>query len=186
MAKKRKRRRALRWLWLLPLVLLLPLLVYGGFYVKEQMELAQIPPLEREALSFLQLPEQQREPETGLGQAFCRAVRDSWRWDSVGEASYSGSSRDRSAEQRLTVYRLNPDRLTEGLAEAVQEQLTAQALAARRSDEVYGEDGRFLPQLGRAAFEQALAARLEQAGQCVEAHEALVHFDWTQNGWRLR
>ncbi len=183
MGKKRKKKRTPYWLWLLPLIPLLLLAAYCAVYVREQAALSRIPPQDQADLAFLQLSEGQAETE--LGRALNRAIRSSWRW-SCGEAVYSGDSTNRSAERTLTLSWLNPDRLTEGLADEVQEQLTAQALAARRSDEVFGEDGAFFPQLTLTAFEQALTARLEQAARFVETQELRICSDWTQNGWRIR
>jgi len=176
--KKKKRKRWPRLLALLLVLLLIPLGLMGYFYIQDQRALSQIPPLRREDISFLRAPEVTLQPETEPGQALYRARTELWRWDSVGEPAYAGGPGDRSAEQRLTVRALDEEALGAQLGAQLQEELSQQALEAQRADQIYGEDGKYRPELSRAAFERAFDARLEHAGEYLEEVEAVVTFDW--------
>ena len=177
---KRTKRKSI-WpviLTVLLVLLLIPLGAMGYFYVRDQIAISKIPELQLSDISFLEGSDVTPQPETELGQALYQARRNAWQWGTVGEAVYTGGPKDRSVEQTVYVTTLDVEQLTAGLDAEVQEALSQQALEALRSDQVYGEDGAYRPELSRRAFERALEARLPQAHEHVRRQEAAVTFDW--------
>ena len=177
---KNKKRKSVwpRILIILLILLLIPLGVLGYFYVRDQIAISRIPELQLSDISFFQVSGVTPQPETELGQALYQARQGAWQWGSVGEAVYSGGPQNRSAEQTVYVTALDVEQLTQGLDAELQQALSQQALEALRSDQVYGEDGAYRPELSRRAFERAFQARLPQAYEHALRQEATVTFDW--------
>lgn len=80
---------------------------------------------------------------------------------------------------------LDGDKLAQGVAEQVSEQLTQAALAAHRPDEVYTDTLSFKEELCAAAFEQALTARLEAAEDCLSCQSMTLRFSFQGDAWVL-
>ncbi|MBR1457734.1 MAG: phosphodiester glycosidase family protein [Oscillospiraceae bacterium] len=189
--KKKKRRRVWPWV-LLALAVLIPLGVLGGLRIRDRIELSRIPELTAEERMVTGPLEPYEDPETETGRALCEALRASWSCELLGEPVYGGDWRLRTGVQRLAVTTLDPEALGRGLGDVLQQALSAQALAARRSDEVYDETGAFREELARAAFDEALLARLaEPAAYCGRRelelgyrYEKSVRESWTPDEGR--
>ncbi len=80
---------------------------------------------------------------------------------------------------------LDGDKLAQGIEEQVSEQLTQAALLARRPDEVYTDTLSFKEELSAAAFEQALAVRLEEAEDCLSSRSMTLRFSFRGDAWVL-
>lgn len=80
---------------------------------------------------------------------------------------------------------LDGDKLAQGVAEQVSEQLTQAALAAKRPDEVYTDTLSFREDLCTAAFEQALSSRLEAAEDCLSSQSMTLRFSFSGDAWVL-
>ncbi|MBO5556658.1 MAG: hypothetical protein J5927_05685, partial [Oscillospiraceae bacterium] len=130
-----KTKRRLRWLWLL----LIPVLAVAGFFAWQGILLLQIPKLSPAELPYLAVPQAEVLPETEAGQAMLVAMENCWQASAEGEPTYAGGPNDRTARQTLRFRTLDPEKLSQGLAEELQQALTADAMAAVRSDQVYGE-----------------------------------------------
>lgn len=177
--KEKKKSRLL--LPLLAAVLVLLLAAAAAALVR-QSALARIPALAPQEQALLAAPEPP-PAETASGRALCDAVRAAWSWQALTEPAYSGPARDRRAEQRFALQALDDQGLAETLARSMAEKLSAQALSARRSDQVYDGEGRFREELSRAAFEEALAAALSQQQDFCQSRELGLGFSWSpENG----
>ena len=153
-----KTKRRSRWLWLL----LIPALAIAAFFAWQGILLLQIPKLTAADMPFLAAPQAGVLPETEAGQALLAALEESWQAGTVGDAAYSGGPSTRKARQELGIHTLDLEKLSQGMAEELQEILTAEALGAARSDQVYGEDGNYLPAVSGRAFVEVLNRRLAQ------------------------
>jgi len=181
--RRRRRRRSRAWLWLIPVPFLLAVLALGALQLKEQLALGRIPALSTADLAAAVSPEsdQARSP---WGQSLAALESGSLRWESVGEPVYEGRSTMRTAKQRIRLSTLDEQALLGELTARCQSALEAQALAAKRSDEVYDGALRWREELYSAAFTEALAGAT--AGESGQTLETELKYEWTGERWRLR
>ena len=91
----------------------------------------------------------------------------------------------RSASASVRATELDKTLLSNGLAEEMQALLAERAAAAKRSAELYAEDGSVLPTLTRKLYVEAMEARLSHARDYCRQKTVPVQLHYGQNGWEL-
>ncbi len=181
MHTKGKKKNPVRAFFLVLLLLaLLAGAAVGGLYGLKLHRLGKALPPEE---VFSSVVETLRAPaaETAWGQLVSEKAEDlrSLRAGSVEEKGRWACT------MPLELRYLDGDKLAQGLEEQVSELLTQAAQAARRPDEVYTDTLAFKEELSAAAFEQALTARLKEAGACLSSLSMTLRFSFQGDAWVL-
>ena len=181
MEKKKKR----TWLWLLPVPFLVAALVMGALALREQLALNRIPALQNTDLVQL-CPESGHMQQSEAGQRLYEGELAGWQLWLDGEAVYEGKSKERTVSQQVVLNALDIELLEQSLREDMAQRLKNAVMAAKRSDEVYGEDGAWYSEQSRAAFTEALAARAADPSALQSRQSFGLTFDWNGESWQPR
>lgn len=95
-------------------------------------------------------------------------------------------TKGRSAQQQLTVFVLDPEKLSSGLNAEVNAALAELVAAAERSEDVYNADYSFKDETVERAYEQALGARLENAAKYVSGASVTLELRYDRGRWTLQ
>ena len=179
-AKKKKKNPFLIFLLVLLLLLLLAVAAAGGLYGLKLHRRSSAPSPEAvfsAAAETLSAP----AAETAWGQMVYEKAEElrSLRAGTLEEDGLWACSLP------LELSYLDGEKLSQGIGDQVSQQLTQAALSAMRPDEVYTDTLSFKEELSAAAFEQALAARLEAAEDCLSSQSMTLRFSFDGDAWVL-
>ena len=117
---------------------------------------------------------------SGIDAVIAQAYADCF---SVSYGVYSQTLR--RAEGNISVTRLDPTLLTEGLSDAMQAELTERAATAKRRAELYGDGGTLLPALCEELYDAAVTARLSRAADFSVETSLPVSLRFSQGTWTV-
>lgn len=98
----------------------------------------------------------ENEPADENARALWALVRSGCEWESAGDPRREGLN----AEQDIVFHTPDTDALLDGLERDVNALLARRVEEARRSEEVYNDDGSYRREIVLAVYDEALAARL--------------------------
>ncbi len=128
------------------------------------------------------LPKLALRPETESEQQLAKAYAQVWSYTLEGDCVSDGET----ARQQLSLTVLDTDAFAgTGMREDLTAFLAARVDQAKTSEEIYGEDGQFLPSLLEEGYAHVLAERAEHAEDYVTQQIVTLCYRYTENGWEL-